>query len=330
LSSTWRALRRRILTPDVSNTKLASRGFNVKNPAARDLLETVGRSFLQGYAHAAEARTPDEPEPLLEQIPRQFRGFAYEGAAMGFAVLDALPFGRGERTVRFLDGRAGKHSYMVYVGTGWAMARVPRFRWSKLELGDPLLRWLALDGYGFHQAYFHTGKYVHNQHREPNFPWPAHGADWYSDHVIDQGIGRAMWFVGGADPQFVANMINSFPRERHPDLYSGAGLAATYAGGADEGELRAFRSLAGACLPNLAQGSAFAATARVEADLAIEHTTMATRVFCDMTPEEATRLCAQTRPAPSAEVPGHPGVPSYEVWRKRITAAFASDAEVPA
>jgi len=291
-------------------------------------LETVGRSFLQGYAYAAEARTPDEPERLLEQIPRQFRGFAYEGAAMGFAVRDGLPFGRGERTLRFLNGCAREHSYMVYVGTGWAMARVPRFRWSRLELGDPLLRWLALDGYGFHQAYFHTDKYVYGQYREPDFPWPARGAPWYSNHVIDQGIGRAMWFVGGADPQVVANLIDSFPQDRRPDLYSGAGLAATYAGGVDEDKLRAFRSRAGAFLPNVAQGSAFAATSRVEAGLTIEHTIVATRVFCEMTPEEATRLCGQVRPAPSAEVPEHPGVPSFEVWRRRIAAVFAIDTEV--
>lgn len=330
MSSTLRALRRRILTPSISNTRLSVRGFHSKDPAARDVLETVGRSFLAGYARAAEARTPAEPERLLEQVPRQYRGFAYEGAAMGFAMRDALPFGRGGRTVRFLGGRAHEHSYMVHVGTGWAMARLPRFRWSRLELGDPLLSWLALDGYGFHQAYFHTGKYVSEQYRDPAFRWHAHGASSYPNRVIDQGIGRAMWFVGGADPQLVANMIDSFPRDRRPDLYSGAGLAATYAGGADKGELLAFRSRAGACMPNVAQGSAFAATARMEADIAVEHTAVATRIFCEMTPDEATRLCVETRPAPSAEVPGHPGVPSYEVWRMRITAAFAADAEVPA
>jgi enediyne biosynthesis protein E3 len=330
MPSAWRALRRRILTPGMANTKLSVRGFHEKDPAARDLLETVGRTFLEGYAHAAEARTPDEPERHLERIPRQFRGFAYEGAAMGFAVRDGLPFGRGGRTVRFLNGAAQPHSYMIYVGAGWAMARVPRFRWARLDLGDPLLRWLALDGYGFHQAYFHTGKYVHEQYREPDFPWPADGPAWYADHGIDQGIGRAMWFVGGADPQVVADLIDSFPAARQPDLYSGAGLAATYAGGGDEAELRMFRSRAGACLPNVAQGSAFAATARVEAGLAIEHTALATRVFCEMTPEEATRLCGRTRPAPTAEVPEHPGVPSFEVWRRRITAAFVTDAEVPA
>jgi hypothetical protein len=328
MPSAWRALRRRILTPSSTNANLDVRGFHEKDAAARELLETVGRTFLQGYAAAAEARTPDDPVRRLEQIPRQYRGFAYEGAGMGFAVRDGLPFGRGGRTVRFVEGPAKTHNYMIYVGAGWAMARVPRFRWSRLELGDPLLRWLALDGYGFHQTYFHTDKYVRRQYREANFPWPAHGASWYVDRAIDQGIGRAMWFVGGTDPQVVADLLDSFPQERRRDLYAGVGLAATYAGGSNETELQALRSRAGDCLPNLAQGSAFAATARVEAGLAIDHTTLATRVFCDMTPEEATALCGRTRPAPTPEVPGQPGIPSFEVWRRRITAAFVTDAEI--
>jgi len=330
LSSTLRAIRRRILTPSLSNADLEVRGFHRKDGAAKELLETVGRSFLTGYAHAAEASTPEAVEPPLEKLPRRFRGFAYEGAAMGFAVRDGLPFGKGGRTVRFLDGPGRVHSYMIYVGAGWAMARVPRFRWPRLELGDPLLRWLMLDGYGFHQAYFHTQKYVHDQYVEPAIPWQTNGADWYLRHAIDQGIGRAMWFVGGADPNVVADMFDSFAPARRPDLYAGAGLAATYAGGGDQAELRAFRSRAGVYLPNVAQGSAFAATARVEAGLAIDHTALATQVFCGMTPEQTTRLCRETRPAPRAEVPEHPGIPSFEVWRQRIASAFATDTELSA
>ncbi|RKT55205.1 DUF1702 family protein [Saccharothrix australiensis] len=330
MSSTWRAIGSRILTPGVSNAKLSVRGFHDKGPAARELLETAGRSFLRGYAIAAEARTPDEPEPRLELVPRRFRGFAYEGAAMAFAVRDALPFGRGGRTARFLAGSAARHSYLVHVGIGWAMARAPRFRWSRLLLADPLLRWLALDGYGFHQAYFHTHRYLRGQHRDQRLHWPPDGPSRYAERAVDQGVGRAAWFVGGADPEVVADLLDSFPEHRRADLYSGAGLAATYAGGADAAELRLLRSRAGAWRPALAQGSAFGATARVAAGLADEHTALATGVLCGRTPEEAAALCDRTRPPATAEVPEHPGVPSYEVWRERIAAAFVTDSGVTA
>jgi hypothetical protein len=307
----------------MSETKLETRGFHEKSPAARELLENVGVSFLTGYAYAAEARTPAAAEEPLERLPAQFRGFAYEGAAMGFAVRDGLPLGGGGRFDRFLAGRAADHVYMAYVGLGWAMARLPKFRWPKSDATDPLLRWLALDGYGFHQAYFKTARYVHEQYQDPRFPWPdsaSAGDAAYAGRAIDQGIGRAMWFVGGTDADLVASMIDKFPESRRPDLYSGAGLAATYAGGADEDELTLFWRRAGDYRPQLAQGSAFAAEARVRAGLVVPHTHVATRVFCDLTPDQAAQVTHDVRP-------GHPvdsELPAYEVWRQRIAEKFAT------
>ncbi|MEU9829807.1 DUF1702 family protein [Micromonospora chersina] len=315
-----RAIRRKVITPNVSATRLDVRGFPEKNPAARDLLETVGRSFLTGYAYAAEARDPSEAEERLEGIEQRFRGFAYEGAAMALAVLDALPVGRSDRVVRFLEGRGAAHHYMVYVGVGWAMARVPRFTWSKLHAPDPLLRWLVLDGYGFHQAYFHTRKYVHEQFEEAHFPWPGGAEGWYARHAIDQGIGRAMWFVGGTDADLVADLIDRFPERRRADMYSGAGLAATYAGGADEEELKRFTDRAGEYRGQLAQGSAFAAEARIRAGLLGPHTELATSVIWGTTAAEAAEISSAVRPADV--VPGR--LPAWEVWRRRIADEFVT------
>ncbi|KAA9377604.1 DUF1702 family protein [Microbispora cellulosiformans] len=320
-----RALRRRMLTPNVSATRLDIRGFHEKNPAARDLLETIGRVFLTGFADAAEARYPADAEIRLEEIPDRFRGFAYEGAAMGFAVVDALsPLG-GRRIARFLEGRGRDHDYMVYVGVGWAMARVPRFRWPHAEEMDPLLKWLALDGYGFHQAYFHTRRYVHEQYQDPRFPWPGGAGRAYAPHAIDQGIGRALWFVGGTDVDQVATLIERFPEHRRADLYSGTGLAATYAGGADEAELRSLAWRAGEYRPQVAQGSAFAAEARIRAGLIVPHTGVATAVFCDTTPEEAARVSRVARPGDD-EARRDPA--AYEMWRRRVADSFAESGRV--
>ena len=59
MGSGWRALRRRILTPNSSAASLDVRGFHKKSPEAAQLLEKIGVIFLTGYAYAAEARTPD-------------------------------------------------------------------------------------------------------------------------------------------------------------------------------------------------------------------------------------------------------------------------------
>ncbi|MEU4578856.1 DUF1702 family protein [Nonomuraea sp. ATR24] len=314
-----RSLRKRILTPSVTETKLAVRGFHVKNEAARELLEKVGEIFLTGFAYAAESRTPAEAEDRLEQIPDRFRGFAYEGAGMGLAVLDCASLANLRRVKGTLAGRGDRHNYMIYVGIGWAMARLPRFLWPDPAQLDPLLLWLVHDGYGFHQAYFHTDKYVRRQVRETRFPWPA-GHEAYAARAVDQGIGRALWFVGGTDVEQVTSLIESFPEERRPDLYAGTGLAATYAGGATGDELWELRDRAGPYRGQLAQGSAFAAEARIRAGLLGPHTRQATAILCGTTAEQAAEICIQSMPAPS--LPGE--LPAFEIWRQRIAGEFVS------
>ena len=318
MSNRWRKLRSRVLTPDVSETKLRTRGFREKSPAAKELLERIGETFLTGYAAAVEGRTLVDVEQSLEQVPTRFRGFAYEGAGMGLAVLDGMPVGRSDRVQRFLAGAGDKNNYMVYVGVGWAMARLPRMCWRGLYAPDPLLRWLALDGYGFHQAYFRTDKYVKEQWVEPSFPWPTDDRWGYANRAIDQGIGRAMWFVGGTDPVAVADLIDAFAPSRRADLYSGAGLAATYAGGVDEAELQIFAQRAGEFLPQVAQASAFAAEARIRAGLLVPHTELAAHVLCGTDATRAAALTQELRP----DHPIDGDEPAFELWRQQIASAL--------
>jgi hypothetical protein len=323
VTNIWRKVRRRVLTPSMSETKLATRGFHEKSPESRELLETVGEMFLTGYAYAAEAKFAEEAVDRLEELPVRFRGFAYEGAGMGFAMRDGLPFG-GRLTERFLaTGKGDEHVYIVYVGIGWALARLPRFRWAKATAAatDPLLRWLVLDGYGFHQAYFHTKRYIDEQHREKDFPWPGGVAGAHAPHVIDQGIGRAMWFVAGSDADLCATMIEKFDPARRGDLYAGAGLAATYAGGAEEDELSVLWDRAGEYRGQLAQGAAFAAECRVHAGLVIPHTELASRFFCGRSAEEAAAVTDEARPDPVLDG----AVPAFEVWRNRIAGQLTGD-----
>jgi hypothetical protein len=310
----------------VSATRLSERGFHAKDDAARERLETVGRTFLIGFAEAAEAATPSAAEGALEQIDPEFRGFAYEGATMAFMIMDGLLLGGGRSVSRFLAGRAERHVYMAHIGMGWAMARLPRWRWSAVPATDPVLRWLVLDGYGFHQAYFRTPRYVYDQYQDPSFTWPSRSWAGYANRVIDQGIGRALWFVEGTDGTRVAARIAGFPAARQGDLYSGAGLAATYAGGAGEQELREFWRAAGMHQPVVAQASAFAAKARIRAGITTSHTALATAVFCGTSPEDA----AQVTDDALAGLPTGGPDPAFEIWRRRIAAEFVRRGVCPA
>ncbi|MFH9611345.1 DUF1702 family protein [Streptomyces sp. NPDC017448] len=318
MSTAFGALRRRLLTPPISETTMKVRGFHVKNPESRKRLEEIGETFLQGYAFALQASSAPEAEDLLETVPHDLRGFAYEGAAMGAVVHDALP-GHSGRLAGLLAGRGRHHDYMIHVGIGWAMARLPRPLWPDIRTTDPLLRWLALDGFGFHQAYFKTPAYVRDPSPPPPLRWNG-GHNHYTAHAIDQGIGRALWFVGGTDPATVAQLIASYAPPRHADLWAGAGLACTYAGGATEEELTLFARQAGEHRWALAQGAAFAAEARTRAALVSEHTHRATRAVCGISVQEASRICNALKPA--AASPN--ALPAYENWRRDISAHLAS------
>lgn len=111
LASNLRALRRRILKPTMSEADFSVRGFHKKTPAAREQLEASAKMFLTGYAYAAEAGTVAGAEARLEEVPTRFRGFAYEGAAMAYAVRDGLPLGHSHHTTDFLPGRGLAATY---------------------------------------------------------------------------------------------------------------------------------------------------------------------------------------------------------------------------
>jgi len=312
-----RSVRRKVLTPNIRETRFVNRGFHARDAVAQAQLEKIGGVFLAGFAEAARSGSGTAVERDLQSIERDHQGFAYEGAAMALAILDAVGPRRGHRIADLLAGAGDRHAYMVQVGIGWALARLPSPLHRRIRPADPLLRWLALDGYGFHQAYFHTGRYVTGQYRHRP-AWPGDTAEPYAPHVVDQGIGRALWFVEGADPTRVAATIRRYDPSRHSDLFSGAGLAATYAGGVDRTELAAFLDAAGGYGPDVAQGAAFAAKARARADLVTEHTRTAVEVFCGTTVEQAAAVTDEAL----ADLPDDGLEPAYAAWRRRIAHRF--------
>jgi hypothetical protein len=172
---------------------------------------------------------------------------------------------------------------------------------------DPLLRWLVVDGYGFHEGYFGWPRYIERQ------AIPA-GVEGYGRRVFDQGLGRSMWFVKGADVEAVASAIETFPSARRDDLWSGVGLACAYAGGCERAAIESLPAAARGHLPALAQGVAFAAKTRQHAANLNSHTEIVCRVICG---QSAEKIAAITDAA-LEDLRGECGLPAYEVWRRRI------------
>jgi hypothetical protein len=302
-------LRKRVLGISFEEVTFTRRGFNDSGQAARERLEHVGRTFLQGHQAALCDEGPEALAANLEMIGRESCGFAYEGAAMGLALLDQLSLRNRSRLLIFLNGIGSRHTYMIHVGVGWAIARIPwlrrNFDHAVLHL-DPLLRWLAADGHGFSDFYFKFPSFL----RRPERIDRIRG---YARHAYAQGVGRSLWFVTGAKADLVSNHISLFPKSLHGDLWSGAGLACAMAGGSDSAELELMKSLSGEYRSALAQGAAFAAKTRQRSNSAAEHTETACQILCGLNADAAAEITdAMLRNLPDGEVP------AYEVWRQRI------------
>ena len=318
MSTTMGALRRRLLTPSLASVTFAKRGFPGASSPAAEQLEAIPESVICGFEWGIDSRDQWEVERRLSLVQTDHRGFAYEGATMAFTVRDAMAAGRGHRTRDLLQGPGERHIFLAYIGIGFAMARLPRPLWKNVipdltgNPYHPTMSWLAVDGYGFDRAYFDTEIWV-NQQRRPA-PYPFQGWPDYFPRAVDQGIGRALWFIHGAQVPDVVAAVERFAPDRQADLYSGVGLAATFAGGCGYEDLALLRQKAGPHAGDLFQGSVFAAKARDFAGYAPAHSTVALAALTDMSLEEASALADDV--ARGGFEPSD--VPTYEVWRSRI------------
>lgn len=302
----------KLFSIDGREVTFARRGFSSAKPEVRERLEYVGTIFLAGYHAALKENKLEALSERLEQVQLKHRGFAYEGAAMALALRDAITSG-SNRLTEFMEGAGKPHIYMLHVGAGWACARLPWLRWhveTFIRKFDPVLCWLVLDGYGFHQGYFHF--------KEPVTP-AVKRLSMDARRVFYQGFGRSMWFVHGCDFHQILKTISGFPALYQADAWSGIGLACAYAGGVRAADMQEAVLLAGRFDSALAQGAAFAAKARQLAGNEAKHTEEACAVLAGTKAEEAAALCDRAL----AQVNRNSSSP-YREWRELVQNYFSS------
>jgi hypothetical protein len=300
---------RRLFLLSPREADFATRGFVTAEPTKRDTLEAAGRTFIAGYNVALLARAVDDIMEHIATVPQAMRGLFAEGAAMGVAIADGLSM-RKAQLAAYLDATERDFTYLAHVGAGWALARMPWRRRAILKPLDTLHGWLAYDGLGFHDAYFHPIRVAGGWRRE---------TQGYAARVYDQGIGRALWFVSGGDVTMAARRVAALDSSRHLDLWSGLGLAMAYAGPAGESEFAAALDMAEGSNATFAQGIAFACEARMRARHVPPGTDHAARAVWSRTAEDVAELVRRSRARlPDADGQESPNAPRYELWRDDI------------
>lgn len=290
-------------------------GFPPAAPLTRAALDRVPQAVISGFRWALEARTLSELERHLWLIKAELRGFGYEGATMALTLTDAV--GHRKRTCDLLSGPGRPHLFLAYIGIGFAMSRLPRRSWKHVipDLDaaphHPAMSWLAVDGYGFDLAYFSYRRWGRPETAQPR-PWPWLGEPAYFTRATDQGLGRALWFIHGGDAVRVASAVGRFTKARQPDLWSGVGLAATYAGP----HLNSADLLRELCpvehRAQLACGAILAAAARIREGVVPAHSERAIESVTSLDSARAAGLAEESAPRASA------AGPIYEQWRANI------------
>ncbi|MFD0886374.1 DUF1702 family protein [Streptosporangium algeriense] len=159
---------------------------------AREHLESAGRACVTGH----NAVITGEPE-RIDDLPEGLRGFAYEGAGMACASLDVLTVTGGRRLRGLLSGQGMRYPHLIHLGAGRGYARLRMRPMWGIRSVHPLLRWLAFDGFGFHQGFYAADRTVGRQRT-------AGLLDRTSRAIFDQGVGRMLWFHECAGAEGVA------------------------------------------------------------------------------------------------------------------------------
>lgn len=289
--------------------------FSDRDREAAARLKTVVGTVTKGCQLTLQNSNFETLVVRLNAFDSELCGFAYEGAGIGLAALDCLlPW--KNRTRAFLDGPGSAFIYAVPLGAGMALARLHRKPERFLKHLDPVLGWLIIDGYGFHEGFFARKRFLDKQEV------PKHLSA-YARRVFDHGLGRSIWFTKETNVVRVTAAIADFPQARQPDLWRGIGLACGYTGGVESSVLEALRDASGAYRPQLALGVAIAANARHSVGNPSPNADLASGVVWGLPSQTVSQMVDTAR----AEARATENEPAYEDWRQRIEKQFVLPTE---
>jgi enediyne biosynthesis protein E3 len=280
------SIRRILFEIPTTDASFRVRGFEACDPGVKERLERIIQIFLEGYNLTLEF---DKPELLSAKLDAAYDahhvGFAYEGTGLYYGMTDLLFPRKRSRLGQFVEGTASKHDFIITVGAGFAVARVPwgiRSMDGLMRKLDPRIAWCVPDGYGFHQGFFQHRRYIDSCETPPR-ELPT-----YARQLFDSGLGRSLWWVKGGDPKKIKMAIDQFAEPRRGELWCGVGVAAAYAGGVDTECLNQLRDLSGSFRADYLCGIPFATGMRQKGGNPSAWTETASRLLLGATAQEVS------------------------------------------
>lgn len=208
---------------------------------------------------------------------------------------------------------------MAYIGAGLAVATFFLSYEKVLAEHRHFSKLLLLDGFGFCHGYFKTEPTV-RRHQIP--------AKIANDSALrerfDSGLGRALWFVEGGDPERLRATINAFAPERRPELWAGTGLACTYACGVSSETIHRLASVAEGHRVMLALGSLLASHARHRAGNPAPHNDLASHVLAGLSSEQLHRIAENRLREIDELAPTTNGKPTWTAWIEKVRADLSN------
>ncbi len=305
----------KVLRPLFGVSQEEATAFGEVDSQAAFRLETVVSTVTRGCHVTLQSSKFETLVSRMHEFEPELRGYAYEGAGVGLAAMDCLLPWR-KRTRAFIEGPGAPYIYAVHIGAGLALARMRRRPEKFFARLHPIMCWMAIDGYGFHEGFFARKRAVERQ------VVPKHLSP-YARRVFDHGVGRSIWFVAGANVEQIAATIAAFPQARQADLWSGVGLGCGYTGGVDHASIERLRTASGPYAAALAVGVAIAAHARQLAGSPAPYAELACEAVCGVPLAAAADMVE----AAFKDLPADGVRPAYEIWRQRLEARFAAPIE---
>ena len=283
---------------------------------ARKRLRLSSNAFINGYNTSLEVGLSHTLFSELKAFDINLRGFAYEGVGMGLIMIDYTSFGGESKFQKFVDQNLN-YTSLAHIGAGFAISVLNRNIEKSLAPMDPMQRWWAMDGYGFYNGVFKWKQSVQKQ----IVPRKVNG---YARRAFDRGLGRSIWFLFSADVDRIVEKLQKFPESRRADIWSGIGVASTYAGGVSEETLRNLKAAAGSYTSYVSLGATQAANARYLANNIVEHNNLACSVHCGMSAESAAKMTIEVREQLNIDDNEKVFVeqPIYEIYRENIRSKF--------